>query len=57
MYPEEMKKQLTELINKKGFVMTGYFFVSGAESEKEKVAYCALERLDKSSTSVRLESA
>lgn len=48
MYPEEMKKQLTELINEKGFVMTGYFFIASDESEKERMVYCALERLDES---------
>jgi hypothetical protein len=48
MYPEEMKSQLTELINEKGYVMTGYFSVPGENPEKEKIVYCALERLDKS---------
>jgi|GEM_PF-6493733 len=50
MYPEEMKNRLTELINEKGYVMTGYFSVAGDNPEKEKIVYCALERLDKSGT-------
>ncbi len=50
MYPAEMKKRLTELINEKGYVMTGYFSVANNNSEKEKIVYCALELLDKSGT-------
>ncbi|MEI7425591.1 MAG: hypothetical protein WCK16_01525 [Candidatus Moraniibacteriota bacterium] len=50
MYPAEMKNRLTELINEKGYVMTGYFSVASNNSEKEKIVYCALELLDKSGT-------
>lgn len=44
MYPQEMKDRLTDLINNKGFVMTGYFF-KPSQNQDEKKVYCVLEKL------------